>query len=489
MSVIVNYLKSRIEILVLNAKTGMDTTSQEYDQLCQEALLSIKQVCLGVKGVSPQELTELLEAITLVPMSGEIREELRVLFNQKLSTDPNVSCTRCGCTKVDFPENYLRQEDWDKLLDQGVDVNSKLVHLATFWSELGLEHPTEVSAKNIAALGVLTEADMMIAGPVGLQHLRTFKKLLKDFAVRLRAFKMISNSPGVFTGFVDQLQRTFPMWYNQVYTEDKPPVGCPLHVKTLVKKMQAMMGCRSTRTGCGQIGAMRTPGPMMNAMQMLMCSQQRSQNVQHEQTIPGLVVFPKGQAQSSGPGLPGQLALPAPGPDPAQPAPQAADALVMPAPLDTAAGSQGLPGSKGAVAQHVAALQGILAKRKKPEPPSDHDTDDGLSDGDMQADTPKAKGHPAIQMPANKPVRRAIMKRPAAAKPSKAGSSSGLLAFPGTTPRAPLVYGNSKVYITNHKYRLKEQIGDRVDKGYSFKVRDAKEVWKDVAKRLQELNP
>ena len=133
---------------------------------------------------------------------------------------------------------------------------------------------------------------------------------------------------------------------------------------------------------------------MANARQMLLSMQQRHNNVQHEQPIPGLVVFSKPQAQGSGPDLPGQLALPAPGPDPAQPAPGAAtteapaalsDAPAMPAPLGTAAGSQGLPGSKGALAQHVAAMQGILAKRKNPEPSSGDDADDGLSDGDMQA--------------------------------------------------------------------------------------------------------
>ena len=147
-----------------------------------------------------------------------------------------------------------------------------------------------------------------------------------------------------------------------------------------------------------------------------------------------------------------------------------------------------MPGSKGALAQHVAALQGILAKRKNPEPPSGDDADDGLSDGDMQAYTPKAKGQPATETPPKKPVRSAIRKKPAAAKHSKAGSSSGSLAFPGTS-RAPLVYGNSKVYFGKDKYRLMEQIGNRVDKPYSFKVKDPKEVWKAVAKRLKELNP
>ena len=52
MSVIVNYLKSRMEILILNAKTGMDTNSQHYEGLSKDAVNAIKQVCLGVKGVS-----------------------------------------------------------------------------------------------------------------------------------------------------------------------------------------------------------------------------------------------------------------------------------------------------------------------------------------------------------------------------------------------------------------------------------------------------
>ena len=148
-----------------------------------------------------------------------------------------------------------------------------------------------------------------------------------------------------------------------------------------------------------------------------------------------------------------------------------------------------MPDSKGALAQHVAALQGILAKRKKPEPQSWDNDDDGLSDGDMQADTEQAKGEPATQTPPKKLVRRAVIKRPAAAGPSQTGSFSGSLAFPGTAHRAPLVYGNSKVYFGKHQYRLMEQIGDKVDKAYSFKVKDPKEVRKDLVQRLKELNP
>ena len=68
-------------------------------------------------------------------------------------------------------------------------------------------------------------------------------------------------------------------------------------------------------------------------------------------------------------------------------------------------------------------------------------------------------------------------------------SSSVGVAFPGTSRRAPLVYGNSKVYCARQPFRFMEQMGDRVDVSYSFKVQDPKEVWEVLAKKLRELNP
>ena len=76
-------------------------------------------------------------------------------------------------------------------------------------------------------------------------------------------------------------------------------------------------------------------------------------------------------------GLPGPLALDdsEPAAAPAVPATTLAlpahTALALPPP--TAACSQGLPGSQGALGKHVAALQGILAQRKQS---SGHDDDD-----------------------------------------------------------------------------------------------------------------
>ena len=45
------------------------------------------------------------------------------------------------------------------------------------------------------------------------------------------------------------------------------------------------------------------------------------------------------------------------------------------------------------------------------------------------------------------------------------------------------------MYFSKTQFGLMEQMGDRVDVSYSFKVKDPKEVWKVLAKRLRELNP
>ena len=195
-------------------------------------------------------------------------------------------------------------------------------------------------------MGVLKEQEVVIAGPMGVQHLRTFKNMLKEFAAKVRAASMISNAPGVYTGFVDQLQQTFPQWYNNVYSESNPPVGCPQHLLLTVKKMQMSMGCRSSKTGC-QLG--KASDSMSMAMQMLLNMQSNSQQ-QMENPIPGLVVYPPRRLQSGnslgleGQGLPGLQAplasaplalLPPPGsavPGPTETLPASIGALALPPP-------------------------------------------------------------------------------------------------------------------------------------------------------------
>ena len=155
-------------------------------------VLILSSTCGGAKGISPKELAEFLRCIAEAPLDEQLRGELKDLFNQKLSTDPYMSWQRPTLTKVDFPENYLRQVDWDKLMDSHSDVSCKLVHLCNFGANLGLQHPTEKSAKDIAALASLTEQELVIAGPMGVHYVRTFKKHLREFALSLRAVRTCS---------------------------------------------------------------------------------------------------------------------------------------------------------------------------------------------------------------------------------------------------------------------------------------------------------
>ena len=160
-------------------------------------------------------------------------------------------------TKVDFPEKNLRQVGWDKLMDSHSDVTCKLVHLCIFWASLGLQHPTEKSAKDIAALAVLTEQEVVIAGPMGVHYLRTSKKHLKEFALSLRAVNMCSQAPEVYTGVVAQLQQSFPEWYSKAYSQDNPPVGCPPHVLLSIKKCRPTWAAGRAKQGVtcwGEVG-------------------------------------------------------------------------------------------------------------------------------------------------------------------------------------------------------------------------------------------
>ena len=84
MSALVNCVRSRVEILVLNSKLGMDASSAEYTALSRSAVDAIKQVGAGVKSVGASELEILLKTIADAPLADDFRAELRDTFNAKL---------------------------------------------------------------------------------------------------------------------------------------------------------------------------------------------------------------------------------------------------------------------------------------------------------------------------------------------------------------------------------------------------------------------
>ena len=156
----------------MHAETGMDTKSSQYVDLCKAAIGVVRQVCLQLQLISLQELAELLRCIADAPIDAQFHCELKGIFNQKLSSDPSVHVHRSTLTTVEVSENYLRHVEWAKFMNNRGDVNSKLSQLGKFWTNLGLQRPTEKSAKDIAACEMLTEPDCVIAGPLGVQYLR-----------------------------------------------------------------------------------------------------------------------------------------------------------------------------------------------------------------------------------------------------------------------------------------------------------------------------
>ena len=113
-----------------------------------------------------------MRCIADAPIDEQLRGELRGLFYHKLSRDPFVALHRSTLTKVEFPENCLRQVDWDRFMNNQEYVNTKRKHLAKFFANLWLQHPTETSAqKHIVACAVLTEQEVVIVGPLGVHYL------------------------------------------------------------------------------------------------------------------------------------------------------------------------------------------------------------------------------------------------------------------------------------------------------------------------------
>ena len=97
MSAVVTYLKCGIEIIVLNAQTGMDTKSRQYVDLCKAALCAANQVCLGVKtGSLLMSLQNYCVALHMRQLMNNFVVSSRTYSTKKLSSDPSVSVAPLG---------------------------------------------------------------------------------------------------------------------------------------------------------------------------------------------------------------------------------------------------------------------------------------------------------------------------------------------------------------------------------------------------------
>ena len=103
MSVIVNYLNNRVAILSLNAKTGMDTTTQQYEHLSNGAATANKHVCLGGEGCDTSGDLSPLTSNHSGPMHAQYRDELGDRLSSKLNNGMPISPASPSCSQVEFP--------------------------------------------------------------------------------------------------------------------------------------------------------------------------------------------------------------------------------------------------------------------------------------------------------------------------------------------------------------------------------------------------
>ena len=393
MTALVNVLKSRLEILALNVRLGLEPGSEAFQKLSKAAAGAVKAVCAGVRQVSATELEVLLRLIAESALGESERDELRDLFNQKLDSSLGASngVSKMNLTTVECPENYFTEAEWREiLLNEKTSVHAKLTFLCTRWSRLGLAHPTEICAKNIASLGMLTERDEVARGPSGVLHVRTFKKMLRDFAAKEPLAPEVQ-VPAEFPSNVAMVKDSFAQWYKHAFG-DSDPVQCPADIMVLVKRMQGRVACRSSKLGCSALSTSRQPMPSNLAMQQA-CNLAMAMGGQQDPSLPGLVIFgaDRGVASQGSPGstmvLPRQGSpgsrMVLPGTAGAQTLvtfpvakPPSTEMLALPAPDQAATDSkdQNLPGQplhpapkQGApnLASHVAQMQAILQGSKK----------------------------------------------------------------------------------------------------------------------------
>ena len=102
----VNYLRSRMEILSLNVKTGACPNSEAFGVLSRNATDSIVNLGAGVSSLTVGEVEQLLGLIAESHLGEADRERLRALCNSKLDAQASRKQT------CEYPEAYLHEDAW-----------------------------------------------------------------------------------------------------------------------------------------------------------------------------------------------------------------------------------------------------------------------------------------------------------------------------------------------------------------------------------------
>ncbi len=287
---LVSFVRARLEILELNLRTGLARDSEKYNKLASEAVGAMTKMTAGIKELKASDLSVLLQMIEKAPLSDEKLAELRDSWNEKL--DAMAVGVAVATQAVEASESYYSKPHWDALLDEKVtDVNHTLAFVAGHWATLGLSRISETTAKDVAAVALLKQPDYVVGGPIGIDYVRTFKKLLKTMQPRDGA-----DGPLLMRFPLSPLELRESEGYKRAF-HDGDPIPCPIEIYCRYKHVQAVLGCRSSKTGCG--AASRRGNQQSNPLEMLqmMLLQQQQQQVRGEQPLRGLQIFRPGQQQ------------------------------------------------------------------------------------------------------------------------------------------------------------------------------------------------
>ena len=240
---LVSFVQARLEVLVVNVATGVGKDSEVFTTMQASTVEAIEKTCSEVVGGIPEsQVSQLLHAIAEAPITEDQRARLRITFNNLLSEAGPLKRLQT----VHAPEEFLPKELWDTLRCPTECVPNKLAYLAGFWHKLGLRSPSEPTARDIAAIALMSEPVHVSAGKAGVEHVRCFKRLLKDMAAHSVEHR---TGPSTFYG-PEAFANNFPALYEKAYAPG-PPARCPKDCAARIQVVRGRLGCRSSKSGCG----------------------------------------------------------------------------------------------------------------------------------------------------------------------------------------------------------------------------------------------
>ena len=387
--------------------------------------------------------------------------------------------------KHNFLFNYLTAEDWQSLQSTTVSMDAKERTLGSRMALLGLLCPKEPCFKQATAL-------LLLAGHTG--GLDTFQfnaraahNLLIDFKGILRT---LAKSP-VYThsGLLayPEAPADLPCHLFKKAYRGKKPEPPLLEVEAVLALAEAVPARKNhgsvvsrpfARAASKRVGDSSLQDLLQNPAALDMVATLFGRGNAGE---PALTFCPPKKRKHEPLALPGPASVP-----------QAALALEdngeacppleEPKPseaLEVEAGS-GAQGSDAAAEQPQGAENGIDAMQQKILSKLDCKTPAKKSAKEMVEVTPeKVKVKPKAKA-------KAKVKAKNKAQSEEPKTTVGDLKFPGTAKKPPLRLPNASVYFAESAWRVKKP-GERLDKAFSFKLEDPRDVWKRLTKYVGGL--